>query len=250
MTRNRILALLATLLLLIVVGILASCEAFDAMTGGITKPPEPVNATQPVTTQPPPPAVANAMAMVAAVEQAVADADIDLAKAEAEFAASGNTDMAAEIARLRKHRTELATQLGIVRAIAQAMVSGWENSAGKSAEATIRDIFGPLADMIPGWGGLAVGIVSGAFGLIQRARKRKAEADAAAQKAAKEKAAQEAAANKDQAINLIRSVEAVKLGKAVLGTDEARGIMRSVQSPETQELVKAVTSAITPVECP
>ena len=242
---KRIALLLGTLLLILLVGILASCEAFDAVTGDITKPVDPVTATQPVATQSASPAVANVMAMVAAVEQAVADADTDLAKAEAEFSASGNADMAAEIARLRKHRSELATQLGIVRAVAQAMVSGWQNSAGKPAEVVVRETLGPIADLIPGWGGLAVGIVSGAFGLIQRARKRKAEAEADAQKAAKEKAAQEAAVNMATAENLVTSLEAMKVAGLSMTTDEGRAVLSTVQTPETQALVRKLTTKVT-----
>lgn len=239
MTRNRIVALLATLLLLLIaVGILASCEAFDAVTGGITKPPEPVDATQPVATQPPPPAVANAMAMVAAVEQAVADADTDLAKAEAEFAASGNPDMAAEIARLRKHRTELTTYLGIVRTVAQAMVSGLQNSAGKPAEVVVRETFGPIADMIPGWGGLAVGIVGGVLGLIQRARKQKALADAAAQRAAKEKAAETA---ENTIWGIERAMNAEPALKAAMKLPTVQNVLAEVHTDDTRALVKAVT---------
>ena len=242
---KRILALLTIALLLVVLGILASCEAFDAVTGDITKPADPVAATQPVATQSASPAVANVMAMVDAVEQAVVDADTDLAKAEAEFSASGNADMAAEIARLRKHRSELATQLGIVRAVAQAMVSGWENRDGKPAEVVVRETFGPIADMIPGWGGIAVGLVGGILGLIQRARKRKAEADAAAQKAAKEKAAQEAAVNMATAENLVTSLEAMKVAGLSMTTDEGRAVLSTVQTPETQALVRKLTTKST-----
>ena len=234
---KRILALLTIALLLVVLGILASCEAFDAVTGDITKPADPVAATQPAVV---PPAVAAVQAIADQTQDAVVSLTAEVARVRADAAAKpGAEDVAAKLAKAEEKLVQTTEEAAKWRAVVDRVLVGATKPAETPAE-KVRNATDPILPFLPqpvgAYATIAAGLLGWVLTLIQKQRTAAAKA--------------ESKANMATAENLVTSLEAMKVAGLSMTTDEARGIMRSVQSPETQELVKAVTSATTPVECP
>jgi hypothetical protein len=237
MDMKRILALLTIALLLVVLGILASCEAFDAVTGDITKPADPVAATQPAVV---PPAVAAVQAIADQTQDAVVSLTAEVARVRADAAAKpGAEDVAAKLAKAEEKLVQTTEEAAKWRAVVDRVLVGATKPAETPAE-KVRNATDPILPFLPqpvgAYATIAAGLLGWVLTLIQKQRTAAAKA--------------ESKANMATAENLVTSLEAMKVAGLSMTTDEARGIMRSVQSPETQELVKAVTSATTPVECP
>jgi len=177
MTRNRILALLATLLLLIVVGILASCTAFDAVTGGVTRPQDPA---APVIQQPVPPAVADAQQALATAEATLAD--IGTAIQQAQTQAADDPQVAAQVGKLKSLQTVAQAQVALYRAALDSAVLAWRGTAGKPAGQVIVETGKPVVDLLPFpvnvYGSLGLAALGALGTLIQTIRQKKATATA------------------------------------------------------------------------
>jgi hypothetical protein len=237
MTRNRILALLATLLLLIVVGILASCEAFDAATGDLTKPVDPA---APITQ----PAVSP---QVLELQQAIAQGEASLAEmgqaiAEAQAQAASDPKVAANLGKLQALYAQVYGQVVKWRSVLDATIAAQQGSAGQPADKVITGAGKPFVDALPfPWNLYGSLILNGAglIGLaIQTMRQKKADATANSEKAAKEKAK---ATAENTIWGLERAIQEEPALKAAMKLPTVQTVLAKVHTDDTRALVEAVT---------
>lgn len=174
---KRIGLLLATLALLMLLGILASCSAFDAATGGITKPVDPA---APAIEQPVPPAVSDAQAALATAEATLADIGAAIKQAQAQ--AADDPKLAAEVGKLKSLQTVAQAQVSLYRAALDSAVLAWRGTAGKPAGEVIVATGKPVVDALPFpanvYGSLILAGLGAVGTLIQTIRQRRANATA------------------------------------------------------------------------
>jgi cell division septum initiation protein DivIVA len=185
MTRNRLVGLLATALLLVVLGVLASCEAFDAATGDVTKPVDPAApVTQPVVS----PQVLELQQAIAQGEQSLAEMGQAIAEAQAQ--AASDPKVAANLGKLQALYAQVYAQVVKWRGVLDATIAAQQATAGQPADKVIVGAGKPFVDALPfPWNLYGSLILNGAglIGLaIQTARQRKSDATAKSEKAAKE----------------------------------------------------------------
>jgi len=239
--------LLLTAILLAVVGILASCEVLDSVTGGVTQPRDPVPATQQAPTAKPLPAPLVELArMVADAEVQAVKIREDIAQAEAQAQAGGDPKVIAVVAKLKAENESITNFLVVARPVLERSLAALGNPDGKPAGEVITGTLGPPAAALPFplnvYGGLAVAGLSLLGSMIQGYRERRKRAEAEADAKRKE---EEAKANMATAENLVTSLEAMKVAGLSMTTDEGRAVLSTVQTPETQALVRSVTKKIT-----
>jgi cytoskeletal protein RodZ len=232
MDMKRILALLTIALLLVVLGILASCEAFDAVTGDITKPADPVAATQPAVV---PPAVAAVQAIADQTQDAVVSLTAEVARVRADAAAKpGAEDVAAKLAKAEEKLVQTTEEAAKWRAVVDRVLVGATKPAETPAE-KVRNATDPILPFLPqpvgAYATIAAGLLGWVLTLIQKQRTAAAKA--------------ESKANMATAENLVTSLEAMKVAGLSMTTDEGRAVLSTVQTPETQALVRKLTTKVT-----
>jgi hypothetical protein len=184
--------------------------------------------------------------MVADAEAQAVKTQAAIAQAEAQAAASGDPKVIAQMAELKADHSKITGWLSAARPILEASLAALGNPEGKPAGEVITGTLGPPAAALPFplniYGGLAVAGLSLLGSMIQgyRERRKRAEAEADAKRKA-----EEAKANMATAENIVTSLEAMKIAGLSMTTDEGRAVLSTVQTPETQALVRKLTTKVT-----
>jgi hypothetical protein len=160
-------------LIIVLAFVLGGCDVFDAVTGDITKPVDPVAATQPAVV---PPAVTVAQEAVAQAEQSLATIGAAIAQAEAQ--AADDPGVTAEVARLRALYARVSGEVTRLRSILDASVAAWQGTTGRPAGEVITAVGKPVVDVLPFpanvWGGLVLAGLGALGTAIQTYRQKQA----------------------------------------------------------------------------
>jgi hypothetical protein len=175
--------------LLAVLGILVSCEAFDAATGNITKPVDPAAPATQVAT---PPSVVAVQAVADQSMAAVVSLTAEVARLRAEAATQpGAEDVAGKLAKAEAKLAETTAEAAKWKGVLDQVMAGLVKPAETPAE-KVHNATDPILPFLPQpvgtYATIAAGLIGWVLTLIQKQRTAAAKAESKANLAMAENA--------------------------------------------------------------
>lgn len=168
-------------LIIVLAFVLGGCDVFDAVTGDITKPVDPVTATQPAAV---PPAVAAVQAIADQTQAAVVSLTAEVARLRADAATQpGAEDVAGKLAKAEEKLVQATEEAAKWRAVVDRVLVGATKPAETPAE-KVRNATDPILPFLPQpvgtYASIAAGLIGWVLTLIQKQRTKAAKAESKA----------------------------------------------------------------------